>query len=77
MTYSSRLDRFNRENRNVGSTPSRIFARHLFAPEEEARHAQLGKRELEAAMRRLFKNKKVANAPYGKTSNQHYRLVRA
>jgi RecA-family ATPase len=69
------LRRFTRENRNTSPKTGHGFAPALFAAEEEARCARVGKADLAAAMRRLFQNGKITNAPYGKPSRQHYRLV--
>jgi RecA-family ATPase len=69
------LRRFTRENRAVSDKPSPRYAPALFAREEEARHAAIGSRALEAAMRRLFKAGKIWNEPCGKPSRPTFRLT--
>jgi RecA-family ATPase len=68
------LARFTRENRNVGHRPGTSYAPALFAREEEAKKLVLSSKALEAAMRRLFKDEKIVNEPYGKRPS--YRIVR-
>jgi RecA-family ATPase len=69
------LRRFDRENRNVSDKGGIGYAPGLFAKEEEAKRAALGKKELDAAMRRLFAGGTIWNAPYGKPSRPHHRLA--
>jgi RecA-family ATPase len=69
------LKRFHGTNRNVGVNRGTTYAPALFAKEDEARRAGLTGKNLETAMRQLFKNQKIINEPYGKPSNPHYRLA--
>ncbi len=69
------LRRFARENRNASDRNGKSYAPALFAKEDEARKAGLTSKPLEAAMRRLFKNKKVFNEQYGRPSRPNYRLA--
>jgi RecA-family ATPase len=68
------LKRFCAQNRNVSHKPSVSYAPALFAREEEARSAGLGSKNLEAAMRQLFKDGRIWNEPYGKPSRPSYRI---
>jgi RecA-family ATPase len=69
------LYRFTKENRNVGTSSSRNYAPALFAREDEAKHAGITSKALEAAMRRLFAAGKIWNENYGKPSRPSYRLA--
>jgi RecA-family ATPase len=71
------LDRFTAENRNVSDKASRSYAPALFVKEEEAKRAGFTRSKVfEAAMRRLFKAKKIWNEPYGRPSRLNYRIAR-
>jgi RecA-family ATPase len=67
--------RFTRENRNVSDKTGTNYAPALFAREEEAKQAALNSKAFEAAMRRLFKNGKIWNEPYGRQSRGSHRLA--
>jgi RecA-family ATPase len=70
------LGRFTRENRFVSDKPSSTYAPAVFAREDEAtRHALNGK-VLEAAMRRLFQDKKIWNEPSGRPSRKSFHIAR-
>lgn len=69
------LQRFTRENRNVSANPGRGYAPSAFVGEAEAKAAHLNSRDLKDAMRQLFHDEKIWNQPYGRASNQHYRLA--
>jgi DNA polymerase len=69
------LKRFTAQNRIVGHKNSVNYAPAQFAREEEAVQVRLSRRDLEAAMRRLFSANKIFNEPYGKPSRQHYRIA--
>jgi RecA-family ATPase len=69
------LQRFARENRNVGVTKGTTYAPALFAREEEAKKAGVRSKDFDAAMLRLLKAGKIMNEPYGKPSRPHYRLA--
>jgi RecA-family ATPase len=70
------LDRFNMANRTVSHSSGRNYAPALFAEEDEAKKAGLGKKALEAAMRQLFSDHKIWNEPCGKPSRPSYRIAR-
>jgi RecA-family ATPase len=70
------LERFTGENRNVSTNVGKTFAPALFAREDEARKAGLGKHDIEGAMRRLFKDGKIRNEPFGKSSLERYRITK-
>jgi RecA-family ATPase len=70
------LARFTRENRNVGVKTGTSYAPALFAREDEAKKLGLTSKALEAAMRRLFKDEKVWNEPYGRPARPSYRVAR-
>jgi RecA-family ATPase len=70
------LRRFTAENRNVSDKKGPSYAPALFAREEEAKRALLAGKDLEAAMRRLFKAGKIWNEPYGRPSRPHFRIAR-
>ena len=73
-TFLDLLDRFTAEGRNVGVTPtSPNYAPTLFAKEGTG----FNKRQLDEAMRRLFKSNTIRAEPYGPASNQHRRLARS
>jgi RecA-family ATPase len=69
------LTRFNAQNRNVSANNGPGYAPKTFAEEPEALAARLTKNDLARAMRVLLKSGEIAQEPYGKTSNQHHRLV--
>jgi hypothetical protein len=70
------LARFARENRNVGANVGATYAPALFAREEEAKKLCLTSKQLEVAMRQLFKDEKIWNEPYGRPSRPSYRIAR-
>jgi len=68
------LARYARENRNASDKPTaHNYAPSAFSKESEAKG--LNRKDLEAAMRRLFESGKVRNEQYGKPSNPSARLV--
>lgn len=69
------LKRFAAANRNVSDRRGPGYAPTAFAREDEAKRANLNSKDLEAAMRRLFKIEKIWNEPYGKPSRQHFRIA--
>jgi RecA-family ATPase len=69
------LRRFDLEKRNVSDKHSPTFAPTVFAKEKEAKEAKIGSRQLEDAMRRLFKAGKIENEVTGSASRQRSRLV--
>jgi RecA-family ATPase len=69
------LSRFTSENRNVGDKIGPSYAPAFFVREEEALRAKVNGKDLEAAMRRLFKAGKIWNQPYGRPSRQSYRIA--
>jgi len=73
--FLSLLKRFHKANRNVSANRSVIYAPALFVNEDEAKRAGLTSKNLETAMRQLFRDQKIINEQYGKPSNPHYRLV--
>ena len=74
--FLSLLDRFTRENRNVGDRRGPSYAPALFAQEDEAKRVNLRSRDFEQAMRRLFAARKIWNETYGTPSRPHYRIAR-
>jgi hypothetical protein len=74
-TFLTLLRRFNTAKRNVSDKPGPTYAPALFAKEDEAKRAGLSSRNLERAMRQLFRDEKIANEEYGKPSRPHYRLT--
>ena len=73
--FLSLLKRFHNANRNVSGNKGPGYAPALFAKEDEAKRAGLTSKNLEAAMRQLFKEQKITNEQYGRASNPHYRLI--
>jgi RecA-family ATPase len=69
------LGRFASANRNVGEKVGPSYAPAFFSREEEAVRAKVNRKELEAAMRRLFKAGKIWNEPYGRPSRPFYRIA--
>jgi RecA-family ATPase len=69
------LQRFTRQNRVISEKPSRNYAPVVFAREEEAQQASVTAKKLEEAMRRLFKEGKIANEPYGPPSRKAYQIT--
>jgi RecA-family ATPase len=69
------LGRFASENRNVGDKVGPSYAPAFFSREEEASRAKVNRKDLEAAMRRLFKAGKIWNQPYGRPSRPCYRIA--
>jgi RecA-family ATPase len=70
------LDRYALSNRTVSDKPGKNYAPALFAQEDEARKAGLGKKALEGAMRQLFRDNKIWNEPCGKPSRPSFRIAR-
>ena len=70
------LERFNTANRTVSDKSGKNYAPALFAQENEAMKAGLGKKALEGAMRQLFRDNKIWNEPCGKPSRPAYRIAR-
>jgi hypothetical protein len=67
------LDRFAEQGRNVGAAPtSNNYAPTVFAKES----CGFNRKQLDAALRRLFASGKIRVESYGRTSNQHQRLAR-
>ena len=67
------LDRFTKQGRNVGAAAtSNNYAPTVFAKED----CGCNRRELEAALRRLFAASRIKVESYGKPANPHQRLVR-
>jgi RecA-family ATPase len=75
--FLSLLDRFRAANRDVSDKTSANYAPALFSKEDEAKLAQLKKRDLENAMRQLFKDGRIVNElrPGCKPSRPSYRIV--
>src|SRR5262249_2025564 len=73
--FHDMLQRFSRENRNVGQNTGPSYAPKKFAEELEAQRAGLTKRDLEKAMRQLFQTGVIANEPYGRPSRESYRIT--
>jgi RecA-family ATPase len=69
------LRRFAKENRNASDKSGTNYAPALFAKEEEAKRAGLNRKQLEAAMRRLFATGKIWNEPCGRPSRPSFRLA--
>jgi RecA-family ATPase len=71
------LDRFLAANRDVCDKPGTNYAPTQFAKEDEAKLAQLSKRDLEGAMRQLFRDGRIVNEerPGSKPSRPSYRIV--
>jgi RecA-family ATPase len=69
------LRRLTRENRFVSHSPGRTYAPAIFQREDEAKEAGVDKKQLETAMRRLFKAGKIWTEQYGRPSRPHYRLA--
>jgi RecA-family ATPase len=70
------LKRFTSEGRNLShNAGSRTYAPTIFASEIEAKKHQLRKAELEAAMNRLFKAKKIYVENYGRPSRPYSRIA--
>jgi RecA-family ATPase len=67
--------RFSSANRNLSDKPGLAYAPALFAHEDEAKQAGVSSKNLEAAMRRLFKLEVIWNEPYGKPSRPHHRIA--
>jgi RecA-family ATPase len=72
-TFLDLLDRFTQQGRNVGAAlTSPNYAPTVFAKEG----CGINRKQFEVAMRRLFADRKIHVANYGKASNQHQKLVR-
>jgi RecA-family ATPase len=69
------LKRLTAENRHVSASPSKNYAPTCFARESEARAAGLTNKQLETAMRELFRSGKVWNEPCGKPSRPSFRIA--
>ena len=69
------LRRFNTAKRNVSDKPGPSYAPAAFAKEDEAKRAGLTSRNLERAMRQLFRDEKIGNEEYGRPSRPYYRLT--
>ena len=71
------LDRFMAANRDVSDKTGQNYAPSLFVKEDEAKLAQLRKRDLEGAMRRLFRDGRIVNElrPGSRPSRPSYRIV--
>jgi RecA-family ATPase len=69
------LKRYRNENRNASTNVSKTYAPALFAREDEAKAAGVGKTDLETAMRELFRAGKIWNEPFDKPSRERYRLA--
>jgi hypothetical protein len=66
------LDRFAEQGRNVGAAPtSNNYAPTVFAKEG----CGFNRKQLDAALRRLFASGQIKVESYGRTSNQHQRLA--
>ena len=70
------LDRLTAENRLVYASTGKSYAPAVFAHETEAAAAGLTGKNLEAAMRELFRTNKIWNEPSGKPSRPSYRIAR-
>ena len=69
------LRRFNTAKRNVNDKPGPSYAPAAFAKEDEAKRAGLTSRNLERAMRQLFRDEKIGNEEYSRPSRPYYRLT--
>jgi RecA-family ATPase len=69
------LRRFTEENRVVFHKTGRGYAPAEFAKEEEAKKVGLTSKNLEAAMRELFRTGKIWNEQCGKPSRPSYRVA--
>lgn len=69
------LHRFEGEGRLANDRHGKTYAPAIFAVEKEAKERQIGKKELEAAMRRLFEAKKIRVEQTGRPSRPNYHLV--
>jgi hypothetical protein len=71
------LDRFLVANRDVSDKLGSNYAPTLFTKEDEAKLARLSKRDLEGAMRQLFRDGRIVNEPRpgSKPSRPSYRIV--
>jgi RecA-family ATPase len=67
--------RFSSANRKTSDKPGPTYAPALFAREDEAKQVGLSSKNLEAAMRRLFKREMIWNEPYGRPSRQHHHIA--
>jgi RecA-family ATPase len=75
--FLSLLDRFIAANRDVGDKPGSNYAPTLFSKEDEAKLAKLSKKDLEGAMRQLFRDGQIVNEPRpgSRPSRPSYRIV--
>jgi RecA-family ATPase len=71
------LDRFMAANRDVSDKTGQNYAPSLFVKEDEAKLAQLRKRDLEGAMRQLFRDGRIVNElrPGSRPSRPSFRIV--
>jgi len=69
------LDRFTREGRNVSHKPGPSYSPTLFAREAEVGPVGVTRKDLEAAMRRLFAGGKIKVENYGRPSRPYSRLI--
>jgi hypothetical protein len=73
--FMTLLKRFTTNNRPVSSMKSSTFGPALFAREDEAKRAGCTSKVLEAAMRQLFKDDVIWNAPFGPPSKQRFHIA--
>lgn len=76
QVFLTLLDRFAQEGRNVTDKPGTTYAPAAFAEEQEAKAANLNKKTLGDAMRRLFNQKKIRIVTEGPQSRQRSRMVK-
>ena len=69
------LERFTREGRNVSHKPGPSYAPTLFAREAEVGPVGVTRKDLEAAMSRLFAGGKIRVENYGRPSRPYSRLI--
>lgn len=69
------LKRFRSQNRNVSDKISVNYAPALFAREDEAKSLSLSSKNLERAMRQLFKRNAIWNEPWGRPSRPSFRIA--
>jgi RecA-family ATPase len=69
------LERFTSEGRNISANLGPTYAPTQFAKEAEAGQVGITKKDLEAAMRRLFDGRKIRTENYGRPSRPSSRLV--
>jgi hypothetical protein len=69
------LRRLTEQGRNVSDKASPSYAPSMFANEQDAKTAKVGKKEFSEAMSRLFAGRKIRIVPFGPPSKMRSKIV--